>query len=1274
MKGSSAPSFPSSTAPPPVTAGAPGTTASVHRAPSPPMNNHPLPFDQTGQTPHFHHAFHSDPNTPSDGGMGGPALNNKRRSIADSLFVPTKSVKVKEKRNSGSASSISSVESYRQDEGINSEHHSLAGWTSHPKSASSTSTSSDGSASVLPAQRMSLEPQQASPSARRPSTAKASGRAAGGSAPSPKTFQCTGYPGCNMVFTRSEHLARHERKHTGEKPYKCIVANCPRTFSRYDNMIQHTQTHGDRTKRDSLAAAAAAGNASRARSSSLHSNPFLTGRPRGGSSPVVFGSGYDDLNYRSLQNSPASSYIAHSSAFSQQQRHPYSPHYQQLQQYSHQQQHQNQQHPVHLKFPDGTPAMSSHPSMASRTNGSIDSIGNIYGGDSQSYPPESGPSTPVIRTLKANSRSLPHLQPRSSSIVTADSPSMGLQQSMSGMEIEEFKRRKSEVLFPLSFSEDRVAAGSAYGHAQGLGQGQGQGIGLGMSSPLTPAASHTQPLPHVEKLSPQEQERLIEHRRSAQAILCRTGPGAGLRGQRGTYESFSEQGPLAGAQEGVNSGPESIGIGPPPPHVQHLSTLKKERLLEHRKSTPELMYDAMKAKRSSNDPTDMNVLPLPSRDSRSGVQWFSQINTPSIPSFPLPLTSRDAHGGGPAAISSGRRRVVTLGSSAAHSGEGAADISSPTILPPILGTYDERHDDRLTRPRALSGHIHPLAHHDRVGSSGFVWQPLSNDEGSNTKDRSQFDPTLSPRMERYLEERYYPIQKREVLDAIERMDVREFLGLKAQVAGSYASEQFRNPEFLGNMAALLCIIRAPHPFWKSARPKRSSGGSIESGSEGAAGISRRQSYKDMGVDNVEPMDVDEQGTMMDVKKDGSRANGRSAALEQPCRFALDIDMDSFGRDPEPELRSIEGLTINSLFPTKSFVAGFEPAMMMDHRKESNAEEDEGLPRSVQGYPSNARIGRFYLPERAFRTPESLQFQPDPSGPWVCCRFEEYLGVSIWVLGSVLEKYRELAQRYKMALTLMGEEETLEMQNRAATFDHDDEWEIRTGEQYDVKVKESTLYPEMVQQVWKDMYQQYHHQHQQQQYQQHQPPHRPSSQLLSQQQQAAVPPHMTNRVATYEEYQKSRWQAADSRRESYPALLPSSSAAAHHYDDHYYQGEYHPQSQYQQQHRLPQNAHQSYINHCEDLSSGPSSPNSVHQDDCFQEDVQSNDSAASTPRQHYRHHQNQDQNQNHPYHYQEGSSNPSASGSSGDANMHRRISIAELCNPMQSLATARERDY
>ncbi|KAG2206851.1 hypothetical protein INT47_007608 [Mucor saturninus] len=56
-----------------------------------------------------------------------------------------------------------------------------------------------------------------------------------------KSFQCKGYGHCRMRFSRSEHLARHERKHTGEKA--CIVPRCSRKFGRFDNMMQQTQTH-----------------------------------------------------------------------------------------------------------------------------------------------------------------------------------------------------------------------------------------------------------------------------------------------------------------------------------------------------------------------------------------------------------------------------------------------------------------------------------------------------------------------------------------------------------------------------------------------------------------------------------------------------------------------------------------------------------------------------------------------------------------------------------------------------------------------------------------------------------------------------------------------------------------------------------------------------------------------------------------------------------------------------------------------------------------------
>lgn len=88
--------------------------------------------------------------------------------------------------------------------------------------ASGASTASNGDAPPpVPPKSPSLKPRSKRPSKGR-------------------VFQCTGYPGCNMSFTRSEHLARHKRKHTGERPFTCPY--CSKNFSRLDNLRQHKQT------------------------------------------------------------------------------------------------------------------------------------------------------------------------------------------------------------------------------------------------------------------------------------------------------------------------------------------------------------------------------------------------------------------------------------------------------------------------------------------------------------------------------------------------------------------------------------------------------------------------------------------------------------------------------------------------------------------------------------------------------------------------------------------------------------------------------------------------------------------------------------------------------------------------------------------------------------------------------------------------------------------------------------------------------------------------
>ncbi|KAG9325972.1 hypothetical protein KVV02_008404 [Mortierella alpina] len=115
------------------------------------------------------------------------------------------------------------------------EHHHQDHSSSH-ESYSSSSTSSSKQTSPAPSNRS--DSTRASPGL----------KGAKG-----KLFQCSGYGDCRMVFTRSEHLARHARKHTGEKPFQCVVDGCTRMFSRYDNMVQHTQTHTKGARRETSA-------------------------------------------------------------------------------------------------------------------------------------------------------------------------------------------------------------------------------------------------------------------------------------------------------------------------------------------------------------------------------------------------------------------------------------------------------------------------------------------------------------------------------------------------------------------------------------------------------------------------------------------------------------------------------------------------------------------------------------------------------------------------------------------------------------------------------------------------------------------------------------------------------------------------------------------------------------------------------------------------------------------------------------------------------------
>lgn len=55
-----------------------------------------------------------------------------------------------------------------------------------------------------------------------------------------KPYHCP-WEGCCWKFARSDELTRHYRKHTGQKPYECLL--CQRAFSRSDHLALHMKRH-----------------------------------------------------------------------------------------------------------------------------------------------------------------------------------------------------------------------------------------------------------------------------------------------------------------------------------------------------------------------------------------------------------------------------------------------------------------------------------------------------------------------------------------------------------------------------------------------------------------------------------------------------------------------------------------------------------------------------------------------------------------------------------------------------------------------------------------------------------------------------------------------------------------------------------------------------------------------------------------------------------------------------------------------------------------------
>ncbi|KAI9289023.1 STE like transcription factor-domain-containing protein [Umbelopsis sp. AD052] len=140
-----------------------------------------------------------------------PCQQNRPLSANDTLFTRAYSRPAYTHNRSCSQPNFGMVYNHPQDQGLSGQPMSMYG---HPGSTSDMLQSANGDDA--------------------------------GSNPLTRSYICP-MPSCARLFKRLEHLKRHLRTHTMERPYVCTI--CGKRFSRSDNLAQHKKTHERRRER-----------------------------------------------------------------------------------------------------------------------------------------------------------------------------------------------------------------------------------------------------------------------------------------------------------------------------------------------------------------------------------------------------------------------------------------------------------------------------------------------------------------------------------------------------------------------------------------------------------------------------------------------------------------------------------------------------------------------------------------------------------------------------------------------------------------------------------------------------------------------------------------------------------------------------------------------------------------------------------------------------------------------------------------------------------------